>query len=137
MRGRSLKAYWTYLLIYLLGKNSQKAHVQLVQLSLSNCSWTCTRLQALRERIALTFKTCACAQGMSWRIFRPKISRYACAQPCVQRCFSKRCIFRPVAARAERKVPHYSVLSVLKRCLVKPRPNPTPFLRPLIPNLNC
>ena len=79
-------------------------------------AWTCTHLPALRERIALTFKsskTCACVQDMSRRILR-QVRMRATECGCVQRCFSKLCIFRPVAARAERKVPRYSVLSVLK-----------------------
>ena len=79
-------------------KTSQKAHVQY--------RWTCTRLP-LHERIALTFKsskTCACAQDMSRRILR-QVRMRATECGCVQRCFSKWCIFRPVAARAERKVP--------------------------------
>ena len=74
----------------------------------------CTRLPSLRKRIALTFKssnTCACAQDMSRRILR-QVRMRATECGCVQRCFSKRCIFRPVAARAERKVPRYSVLKV-------------------------
>ena len=76
-------------------------------------AWTCTRLRALRERIALSSNTCACAQDMSRQILRQVRMRTSeCG--CVQRCFSKRCIFRQVAARAERKVPRYSVLSVLK-----------------------
>ena len=79
-------------------------------------AWTCTRLPALREHIALTFKsskTCACVQDMSRRILR-QVRMRATECGCVQRCFSKLCIFRPVAARAERKVPRYSVLNVLK-----------------------
>ena len=75
-------------------------------------AWTCTRLPALRERIALTFKssnTCACAHGGF-------SAKYACAQLNVG---VSSAVFRSGVSSVQwqleqKKVPCYSVLSVLK-----------------------
>ena len=60
-----------------LGKNSQKVHIQLVQLSLSNHS---TRLPALRDALRLRSKVQTRAHAH--RICHGGFSaKYACAQP--------------------------------------------------------
>ena len=64
----------------------------------------------------VSFKPCACAQAMCISVIMTTVNhhggfsaqRLVSTHACnlcgyVQRCFSKRCIFRPVAARAERK----------------------------------